>query len=77
MTRFSKVTTCEKESGFLLIEVFRKHFNQQNVGHLDQLRVAFYYLSGIVIIVHLGESEASDQSKRINKNYTSLTSTLP
>jgi hypothetical protein len=41
-------TTSEKESGFLLIETFRKLFNAQNDGHLDQLRVAIYYLSGSV-----------------------------
>ncbi len=46
--RFFFVTTLEKKNGFLLIETFRKLFNPQNYGHLDQLRVAIYYLSGNV-----------------------------
>ena len=29
------VTTSEKETGFLLIEVFRKLFNPQNQGRLE------------------------------------------
>ncbi len=33
-------TTYETENGFLLIETFRKLFNPQNNGHLDQLWVA-------------------------------------
>ena len=38
-----------EKNGFLLIEIFRKLFNPYFNGHLDQLRVAIYYLSG-----HLG-----------------------
>jgi hypothetical protein len=44
--RFLYVTTSKKENGFLLIEVFSKLINPQNDGHLDQLRVAVYYLLG-------------------------------
>jgi len=42
---FSNITTSEKKNGFLLIETFSK----RNYGHLDQLRVAFYYLSGFLV----------------------------
>ncbi len=35
MCFFSKNTTCEKENGLLLTEVFKKLFNPQNDGHLD------------------------------------------
>ncbi len=38
--KFLFVTTCERESCLLLIDIFRKFFNPQNCGHLDQLRVA-------------------------------------
>jgi hypothetical protein len=31
---FLFVTTCEEKIGFLLIGVFRNHFNPQNYGHL-------------------------------------------
>jgi len=44
-----KVTTSKKKTGFLLIEVFSKLFNTQNDGHLDQFRVAIYYLSGFPV----------------------------
>ena len=37
------ITTYEKKTGFLLIEVFSKGFNPQNYGHLDLFRVAIYY----------------------------------
>jgi hypothetical protein len=51
---FLKVTTPEKKKSFLLIEeVFRKLFNTQNDGHLDQLWVAIYYLSGFAKIHHV------------------------
>ncbi len=46
VSRFLYVTTYEKKNGFLLIEVFRKLFNPQNDGHLEQFRVAIV-LSGI------------------------------
>jgi hypothetical protein len=32
--KFLKITTGEKKTGFLLIEVFRKQINPQNDGHL-------------------------------------------
>jgi hypothetical protein len=44
--RFLFVTTAEKKNGFLLIEVFSKHFNLQKHGHLDQLWVAFPICQG-------------------------------
>ncbi len=56
LSLFSNVTTAEKKSGLLLIEVFSKLINTQNYGHLDQLWVAIYYLSGSVIISHFGQS---------------------
>ena len=34
-------TTSETETGFFLIEVFRKLINPQIEGHLDHLQVAF------------------------------------
>jgi hypothetical protein len=34
---FLDCTTSEKKNGFLLIETFKKLFNLQNDGHLDQL----------------------------------------
>jgi hypothetical protein len=52
---FLNVTTSEKKNGFLLIEVFRKIINTQNDGHLDQLWVAIYYLSGYVVILHFDQ----------------------
>jgi len=39
------VTTYEKKTGFLLIEVFRKLINPQIEGHLDQHWVAISYIS--------------------------------
>jgi len=39
---FLFVTTYEKKNGFLLIETYKKHFNPQNDGHLDQLWVAIF-----------------------------------
>jgi hypothetical protein len=36
------VTTYEKKNGFLLIETYKKLFNPQNDGHLDQLWVAIF-----------------------------------
>jgi len=54
---FLKVTTPEKKKGFLLIEeVFRKLFNTQNDGHLDQLWVAISHKSGSVRIVRFCKS---------------------
>jgi hypothetical protein len=53
---FSNITSSKTKTGFLLIETFRKLFNPQNDGHLDQLRVAIYYLSESVRISHFGES---------------------
>jgi len=47
---FLYITTSEKKNGFFLIETFRKLISPQNDGHLDQLRVAIYYLSGVVSI---------------------------
>jgi hypothetical protein len=41
--KFLKITTCEKKIGFLLIEIFRKFFNPQNYGYLDQHRVAIFF----------------------------------
>ncbi len=32
--------------GFLLIDIFKKHFNPQNDGHLDLFRVAVYIYRG-------------------------------
>jgi hypothetical protein len=52
---FLNVTTSEKKIGFLLIEIFRR----QNNGHQDLFLGGFSYMSGLVIIVRLGESEAS------------------
>jgi hypothetical protein len=43
---FLFITTSEKKNGLLLIETFRKLFNPKNYGHLDQLRVDIYSLSG-------------------------------
>jgi hypothetical protein len=51
------VTCYDKKNDFLLIEVFRKLFNPQNDGHLDQLWVAFYYLSGYLRISHFSQSD--------------------
>jgi hypothetical protein len=51
MFRIPHITTCEKKNVFLLIEIFRKLFNAQNYGHLDQLHVAISYLSGFVRIM--------------------------
>ncbi len=39
--------------GVLLIEVFKTPFNQQNDGHLDRFRVAIYYLSEFLGIIHI------------------------
>ena len=41
-----------EENRLLLIEVFRRLINPQNDGHLDQLWVAIYYLSGFAVIPH-------------------------
>ena len=43
---FLFVTTYETESGFLLIEVFRKLINPQIEGHLDHIQVAFLIYQG-------------------------------
>jgi hypothetical protein len=39
---FSNITTSETKKDFLLMEVFSKHFNTQNDGHLDQFQVAVF-----------------------------------
>jgi hypothetical protein len=67
---FLFITTSEKKTGFLLIEVFRKLINPQNDGHLDlflgglflyvrlsskHIKRAISYLSGVVIISHNGQ----------------------
>jgi len=46
------------KSAFLLMAMYRKLFNPQNDGHLDQLQVAIYYLSGVVRISHFGQFHA-------------------
>jgi hypothetical protein len=56
---FPNITTCKTENGFLLIEVFSKLINTQNYGHLDQLWVAIYYLSGSVRIMYFCQFEHS------------------
>jgi hypothetical protein len=66
MVFFSKLTTSEKKTGFLLIELFKKPFNPQNDGHLDHLQVAFYYLSGVVIICISGNLSSLNQYSNIN-----------
>jgi hypothetical protein len=58
---FSYCMTSEKEIGLFLIETFRKLFNPQNNGHLDQFRVAVFlqvklqqvknYLNSYVLVV--------------------------
>ena len=58
MTGFLNVTTSEKKTASLLIEVFSKRFNTRNYGHLDQLRVAIYYLSGLVRITQISQLQA-------------------
>jgi hypothetical protein len=52
-----QVTTSEKKNGFLLIETFRKLFNAQNHGHLEQYRVAFSYNAGSVGTSHFCQPE--------------------
>jgi hypothetical protein len=47
-----KVTTCERENGFFLIEVFRKLFNPQNQGHLETGGLS--YKSGFIGIAQIG-----------------------
>ena len=47
MWPFLFITTCETKNDLLLIAVFRKIFNPQNDVHLDLLRVAISYLSGV------------------------------
>jgi hypothetical protein len=52
-----QVTTSEVKTGLLLIETFRKLFNPQNDGHLDQIWVAISYMSGSVRISHFCQSD--------------------
>jgi hypothetical protein len=53
MIGFLNVTTTEK-TGLLLIEVFRKHFNLQNYGHLDRLLVAFLICQNKYYFANMG-----------------------
>ncbi len=46
---FLNITTYEKKTGFLLIEVFRKLFNTQNYGHQGTI------LGGLSYVVELNE----------------------
>ena len=43
MTTVPEVTTCERENGFLLIEVFSKLFNTQNYGHQGSILGGLFY----------------------------------
>jgi len=45
-----KSTTSEAKLGFLLIEVFERNFNANEMGHLE--KVDFSCLSGFLGIVH-------------------------
>ena len=45
-----KSTTFEAKLGFLLIEVFERNFNPNEMGYLET--VDFSYLSGFLRIVH-------------------------
>ena len=53
MCFFSDITIYETKTCLLLIETFKT----RNDGHLEQLRVAIYYLSGAVRILRFGEYE--------------------
>ena len=51
----SKVTTCEKKNGLLLIEVFSKLFNTQNYGNQGSILGGLFYNAGAVRILHFGQ----------------------
>jgi hypothetical protein len=53
--RFLKVTTSEKKTGLLLIEVFEKQFNPQNYGHQGSILGGLSYLSGVLRISHFSQ----------------------
>jgi hypothetical protein len=53
---FSEVVTYMKKTGVLLIEVFRKHLNAQNYGHLGSV------LGGLLLFVRISKNFAFQPS---------------